>query len=446
MAALTHTSALMAHYDKLERRYRPRSQPDYERLVTAADNFDEPIHRWFHMKEAYSAVLLRRLLKDLQLDDAASLRVADPFAGSGTTLVTALQWGAEGDERQVSVIGTEINPFLHLLSATKVDALTLSDEKRAAVARAFESAAVVALSFGGPTPRTPDLQAFRNRDYFPRRQLSDLLRLRAGVEALNNDDLVRRLLLVALGSVVEPASRLRRDGRALRYVPEKTPVEVPMVFARNVKKMASDIRLSTKGGIGDVRLADGRVSLPSDDGDVDLAVFSPPYPNNIDYTEVYKVEAWLLGLIDSQAAFKDQRRSTMRSHPSIRWGLRTDELPKGISRKLDALVAPVLSAVPCDRYAAGRREVIRGYVTDAALVFLHLKGSLAPSGRVVYVVGNSRHGNSIGSVTIAADLLLARTAEHCGFQLDRFIEARRLWRRGDSHLLRESVVVLRHAK
>jgi hypothetical protein len=214
-------------------------------------------------------------------------------------------------------------------------------------------------------------------------------------------------------------------------------------FARAVKRIAQDVRSASRGGSGEIRQADGRTSLIADGELLDLAVFSPPYPNNIDYTEVYKIEAWLLGLIDSQDDFRRQRLATMRSHPSIRWGAAAQDLAPAISKKIEALVAPVLEAVPDDRYATGRREVITGYVRDAASVFEHLKRSLGVHGRAVYVVGNSHHGGASESVTIAADLLLAKSAEICGFEVERFIEARRLRRRGDGQFLRESVVVLK---
>src|SRR5262249_45744406 len=52
-------------------------------------------------------------------------------------------------------------------------------------------------------------------------------------------------------------------------------------------------------------------------GSVGLAVYSPPYLNCIDYTEVYKLESWLLGLIRDQREFRQTRLGTLRSHPSI---------------------------------------------------------------------------------------------------------------------------------
>jgi hypothetical protein len=174
----------------------------------------------------------------------------------------------------------------------------------------------------------------------------------------------------------------------------------------------------------------------------DLAVFSPPYPNNIDYTEVYKLENWLLGLIDNQDDFRLSRRQTMRSHPSVTWEPAEHELPAQLSQELDYLTSPILGAIPEDRYTNKRRELVLGYVEDAARLFESLYRCLDTGAYAVYVVGNSRHG-ARRPFTIAADLLLAAVAEGVGFTVSGFVEARRLRRRGEDNLLRESVVVLK---
>ena len=52
--------------------------------------------------------------------------------------------------------------------------------------------------------------------------------------------------------------------------------------------------------------------------------YSPPYLNCIDYTEVYKLELWLLELVKTQAEFRQVRLGTLRSHPSVKFAERDD--------------------------------------------------------------------------------------------------------------------------
>lgn len=433
---------LNAHYRKLERLYQPVRDPNYEHLVIAADNTDESVHRWFRMKEAFSTRLFVRLLKDLQLNDNEFLRILDPFTGSGTTLVSALTWAGE-NERQVYAHGTEVNPFLHLLSSAKVEALSLEPDLRSDLARSVERSAVAVLAHTDPIGKPPDLAAFHDTRYFDPSAVERLLRLRAGIDRLPND-LTAKILRVALAAVVEPASQLRRDGRALRYVPSKTVMEPRAAFARTVGRIALDLRLSVSSGHATAELRDAlRPESAVASRTYDLAIFSPPYPNNIDYTEVYKLEAWLLGLIANQDEFRAQRFRTMRSHPSISWPVQQDCLPARLREQVLFLANPLLEAVPADRYARGRRDVILGYLEDSARLFQILHPSIIDGGYAVYIVGNSHHGSGDGSLTVAADILLAAIAEACGFDVVSVKEARRLKRRGQDALLRESVVVLR---
>lgn len=309
--------ALFDLYAFLDRRFRPEADPNYDRLVVASDSSEEPVHRWFRMKEAFSPHLFLRLLKELRLEDRPDLRLLDPFSGSGTTLTSAMTWAGDED-RSVQGLAFEVNSFLHLLSSAKVDALMQSDAERLETSRKVEVYAVQCLDFSGQADNVPELAAFNDRRYFKSSYLRQLLMLRASLDQVP-EGLLKNLLSVALAAAIEPSSNLRRDGRALRYVPNRVPVDPRVAFARKCKQIASDLRmLNTRGSVVVLR-QDGRVMEAAASERFDLAIFSPPYPNNIDYTEVYKLESWLLQLTLDQSEFQSQREATMRSHPSISW-------------------------------------------------------------------------------------------------------------------------------
>ena len=77
------------------------------------------------------------------------------------------------------------------------------------------------------------------------------------------------------------------------------------------------------------RLPNTRSSLQSTQ--FDLVVFSPPYPNSFDYTDIYNVELWALGYLGSSADNRKLRGETLRSHVQIR---RAYESANGHSPKL----------------------------------------------------------------------------------------------------------------
>jgi hypothetical protein len=441
---------LATYYDSLESRYSVHEAPGYGALVVPTGNSTQPVHRWFHFKEAFSHGLLAQLIEDLGVP-GDGLHVLDPFSGSGTTAVSALLMSSPLKGRKVERLhAIEVNPWLHLLSATKTEVV----QRPADGAFELLDAIVESARISRKEAPLPSLSTFGRSDYLSEAHGHELVRLLAavdclagqsGADAINEGDLARLLV----GASVEPAMRLRRDGRALRYQPQKNVISPLDTFHRLAKTVEEDLvwlRHEGPAGHGVVHRGDARdaASYP-EPGTVDLALFSPPYPNNIDYTEVYKLEAWILSLIYDQKSFRDQRLATLRSHPSIRF-----ETPKPgeLSPDLQTILAPVHTAIPAgDRYSRARIDLVSGYFLDMLEVLGNVANSLRVGGRAICVVGNSLHGSGDASVLIASDLLIAAVGELAGLRVDRISVARYPVRRrqGDQHRLRESLVVFTKA-
>jgi hypothetical protein len=435
-----HYAALAAPYVTTDRR------ADYGRLVVPNGNAAEPFHRWFHLKEAFSAKLLGRVVKDdTVLADKDALLLLDPFAGGATTLLSGLL-GSPGWSGTATGIGVERNPFLRLVSSTKVAAAATDGPATAQTLRAAAEQVRRRARYG-PTPPVPDLATLRKREHYPVGAVATLLRLRAAVEDLEAG-LVRELLLLCVATSLEPAGYLRRDGRALRYDPDRKPLPPLAAFAARLAVVLEDLEANPECPssalvvAGDARELHGCAAAQG----FDLALFSPPYPNNIDYTEVYKTEAWLLGMYDDQGAFRAQRLRTLRSHPSVAFPDTFACNTSGDGAAVEALVQPLLDAVPDDRYSGGRTRMIRGYVDDMLSVFRRCAELAEPHSRLVFVVGNSAHASGHERFEVAADLLLCHVAEIAGWRVEEIRVARDLGRRGrGSSLLRESAVSLRLA-
>jgi hypothetical protein len=434
-------------YDQLDERYRPVVAPPYERLVIAQESSEQPVHRWFRMKEAYSPRLLRQVLDDVEYDPYSAIRILDPFVGSGTTAVSALTLGLE---HSPIVAGIEVNPFLALVASAKVQAMSLPLPERARLADDLVRAREAVLrKRRGPAPAAPNLHAFNKTEYLDRAALDQLLRMRANWRSMT-EGLCRDLVAIALAASLDRASKLRKDGRALRYEADKVVEEPADAFASRISEIEQDLRVTAASGYGQVVRGSSLnehawSSLVGVDGTWDLCLFSPPYPNNIDYTEVYKLECWFLGLIASPEQFRSQRRLTLRSHPSVMFGEPAPgnlPVPPTVGKVVDELERAIKPAIPADRYQKQRERTVRGYLEDCAAILTRSFVALRPGGHLVYVVGNSRHGNA-HEFTVASDILLAELAASTGFEVGDLKVARDLHRRGRHGHLRESVVFLR---
>jgi hypothetical protein len=438
---------LSAHYEKLEAELNVVEGPDFASLVVPNGNHAQAVHRWFHFKEGFSCDLFNRLDDDFGLAERTSLSVLDPFLGSGTTLLSALDWAAAHPTIDVTAVGIERNPFLYLLSHAKIEAA--SD-------RSFDSVSldpVLACARAKPSKltETPPLSTFESSKYFRPNHVSTLVAIRDALLFLP-DGLPRRLGLLALAASVEPVSCLRRDGRTMRYAPGKPVIGPAAEFRRRMLLVRDDLdrkrSFPSAGSSFQVFEGDGRrpsLALDHDFG-ADLVVFSPPYPNNIDYTEVYKLEAWILGLYETAEEFRLQRKRTLRSHPSILFG-DTDRLGGDrFESAIDSLVEPIERAIPSDRYQTERKRMIRGYVEDLALTLAEARAVSTPSAICVVVVGNSLHGHGSDQLLVAADLLIASIASHVGWTPKNVTVARRPIRRSTGEpRLRESLITLQAA-
>ncbi|MGW0657562.1 hypothetical protein [Streptodolium elevatio] len=443
------TDALTAHYRSLQHDWQVSDgSQSYGRLVVPNGNANRPFHRWFHLKEAYSSALLSQLLKDSGWIFDDDFRVFDPFSGSGTTLLSAIEVGAELPDLSISAVGIERNPFLCELGSAKV----LGRIKGSALATDVDAAGrkVVAYLNGGVGAldvEIPHQSTLKNEKYFPRQNVLDLVALRHAIDEIcATDDAVRSILRVCLASSVEACSQLRRDGRALRYAPQRDPRPAVPVFNERVASAVQDLMFTTpSSAAARIHYGDGRNPLvAAGDHSYDWIVFSPPYPNNIDYTEVYKTEAWILGCYESAQDMRKQRLSTVRSHPSVRFDLEYSYSMLDVAADVDRVVDPLIEAVPADRYAVGRREMIRGYTDDMFSTLKACRSLVSKNGRLAFIVGNSAHGSQNSSAfVIAADVLMGTLAELAGWRVVEIKIARQLKRRtSDSEFLRESVVVL----
>ncbi|MEU9618154.1 hypothetical protein [Streptomyces sp. NPDC048155] len=433
-----HYSAIQKNWSVVDR------SADYGRLVVPHGNSEEPLYRWFHLKEAFSSRLLDRLLGELNLPVGPDLSLADPFAGSGTTLVSGISTCDQAGGN-AQVFGVERNPFIWELAQAKLQARILGSpisvvmhEELEPLKRSYDGAAFEKFA-------VPGLSTLQNEQYFTPENLQTLMRIRHSIESIT-DEAVRSLFRICLASCVEPASRLRRDGRALRFEGSREPKDPWKLFLQRVELIRQDLAATKpSAAAGEVVLGDARdVSSLAVDRTFDLILFSPPYPNNIDYTEIYKTEAWVLGCYESEAEMKTQRQMTIRSHPSVRFTRDYSYMETSLRHDVHSLIDPIVSQVPIgDRYHEGRKEVIIGYADDMLKVLMECRKIIRENGRLAFVVGNSLHGSNNGKYVIAADVMMARLAELCGWRVAEIKIARMLKRRfGQSPFLRESLVVL----
>lgn len=447
MITSTQNSALMDIYEDYQNHLNiVPANPGVKYLATFNGNKGRPIHRWFPFKEGFSADLFD-WLHDRFLPKVEMIRLLDPFCGVGTSMLSAQ---LSLPCASLECVGVERNPFIHFVADTKLGWPYYKPE----VLRDIMAELLKPLAANYTHIPVPALTTLNNPMAFNAEVLQTMLRYRIVILNKFRQYKEVNLFLLAWSACVEKVSGTRKDGRALRFVQrEIAPSDVPQILLRQMDLIFADLvymenlapdRTRCQVFNGDSR----QLSSFLPNGYFNVVVYSPPYLNNIDYSEVYKMELWLNEFIQDSESFRNLRRSTFRSHPSIRFSdpSVTDNLDQ--RSPLRAFRDVILSSIAASNKTNTTRLLIKGYVDDLYIAMSEQYKVTTPAAVVVCVIGNSMHGHKDSLLLVATDLLVAKVAEEVGFKIDTIQVTRQLRRRdgslqNSSSFLRESIVVLR---
>lgn len=439
----------------------------FNSLVGSDELRDAPIHRWFSYKEGFSPRLLSTVLDGLEIDD--STRVLDVFAGVGTTALSAMS-----DRRVVESRSVEYSPLASWVARTKcawplMDPGALSES--ISVALDFDQRKAVAI---------PELSSLTREDIFSRAQVKSILNARRHIAALDLSPTHRDFLLLGLAALIEDLSGAYKDGRALRIrngrshrprslagegLSERAGSRLKKSLGYQWTAMVNDLAAAsderaeaaetrTHVFSGDARNLDtvrfpGSRNRAIPDNWADLSLFSPPYLNFIDYSEVYKLELWLMGHIQSSDEFKRLRLGTLRSHPSVKFPPRAEA--GQFADEVSTLVTQLTSWMECNGPRPAEAVAIQNYFDDMRSVWIQQSKVVSAGGTAVCIVANStasRREKVVGGtverwrVPILTDVILAHLALSAGFRDVRIVRARSLRPRNvSSGEARESLIV-----
>ena len=365
-----------------------------------------PFQRWRRFKEAFAPEIVARALSETP---GAVRHIADPFGGSGTTAVAAQFLGI----RPTTI---EVNPFLADLIEAKI--ATLDFETAAtAFGRVVERVArgcTLSRPFFPGAPPTFVEPGRDGRYIFSRAVARRILAYRTAIGSVH-DEACKRLFRVVLASTTIPASNVVVSGKGRRYrqgwhAREPDPRVVDELFRKGVLEALHDLRRFASRRCRDYTLlrGDARI-LAAKIGPHDLAVFSPPYPNSFDYTDIYNVELWALGYLDGSEGNTRLRHATMRSHVQV---LR-DFDDHGVRSPALTSTIDALRQVRGQLWNRHIPEMIGAYAADLVVVMGQLQRGLRPRGRAYVVVGDSRYAG----VDVPVAKMLTEITKPLGYRL-----------------------------
>ncbi|HAU4888516.1 DNA methyltransferase [Aeromonas hydrophila] len=393
-----------------------------------------PFQTWRHFKEAFAPELVARAIRECAIPVE---RCIDPFGGSGTTALACQFLGVEP-------VTIEVNPYLADLIEAKLGQYdqTLLLQDLGQVIRVVRNT----------TDKTHDLNwlppsfvepGVKERWLFEKNVAQRIESYRLAIEQLHTP-LHRMFFKAILGGFLVETSNVYINGKGRRYrknwqVRRHTPQEVDQCFLDRVQQAIYEIVRYAHRPVrsytlmrGDCREAIERAAQ------CQLAVFSPPYPNSFDYTDVYNVELWALGYIADSSSNRTLRQATLSSHVQIQRHF--EPRPVG-SPKLDA-VSEKLHESRQKLWSPHIPNMVDGYFADMRNVMQALGQRLVSQGEIWTVVGDSLYAN----VYIPVADILVELAPTCGFEVIRsetFRSMRSSAQQGGRAELAESLVIFR---
>lgn len=364
-----------------------------------------PFQRWYRFKEAFSPLMVAESLSCLGFWPTTCL---DCFGGSGTTALTCQFLGIEPTT-------IEVNPFLADLIEAK-----LSTYDAASLLRDYgdviDSADAIKIDFRSlrheEWPATMVEPGVNGRWIYPRETLRRILELKEAIGRLESST-NQRLLRVLLGSILIDMSNVLISGKGRRYrgnweAAQKGPKDVTQAFQEAFNAAYGDIVSHGHRQCGDYTLLRGDSRVEVDNvGQIDIALFSPPYPNSFDYTDIYNIELWVLGYLKSRQDNADLRTATLRSHVQISRDMSWEHLD---SPKLKKTVN-ALTRKRAQLWDTSLPDMVGAYFADLDQILRSIRARMNPDGAVLMTVGDSRYAG----VLVDVGDILSELAESAGY-------------------------------
>jgi hypothetical protein len=410
---------------------------EVQALGTNAGAAPLPFQGWRRFKEAFAPELVEKAIVETQAALGRPLSaVLDPFGGSGTTALAAQFLG-------VRPITIEVNPFLADLIEAKIARYDLdkAGQLLGQVVEAVAAAGATGLPFPG-APATFVEPGVDGRFIFSRAVAARLAAYRDAINTVE-DRAIRRLFHIILASTAIPVSNVVVSGKGRRYrrsggAQQGDPHLVNRWFEDGILAALHDLQRYEARRCRDYTVFRGDArTLIEGVGPIDVAVFSPPYPNSFDYTDVYNVELWVLGYLTDAASNRSLREATLRSHVQIFRDLSASQTAS----------AALKSTVDQLQQLRGRLwnphipEMIGAYADDMRRVLRVTHSHLAKGGRVYMVVGDSRYAG----VDVPVARILVEEAPALGYHVLRsepFRSMRASPQQGGRAELVETLIVL----
>lgn len=363
--------------------------------------------RWHHFKEAFPPELIQQMINEDEDEVSSCL---DVFGGSGTTALSSQLLG-------IASTTIEINPFLTDVIRAKTSSYNcsaLSKDLEDVIERAEQVDADPAHCFE-KVPSTFIEPGMNDRWVFDFEVAERLASLLVAIEEIDKQK-HRRLFRVLVGGIFAEVSNVVINGKGRRYRRNwqdrrREASKVLELFTSRAQDALRDIEAFTDRPKPSTRVLRGDARSLSAGKRHDLSIFSPPYPNSFDYTDIYNLELWMLGYLNGSGENRDLRKSTLSSHVQLQ--RKFSPAPDASPTLTDTLEQ--LEEIRAELWNPWIPNMVGAYFADMLRVLKNVGANIHEGRRCCIVIGDSRYGG----VLVPAAKALGELSEARGWKVER---------------------------
>ena len=359
---------------------------------------DRSVNYLTHGYHRYPAKFVPQLVKKLIENYTTEKdKIADVFAGCGTTLVESKAHGRKS-------IGVDINPVAQLITKAKIKAIN-PEELEPTSNHIFEK-----MEEYDETTFHIIVERHRRIDYwFREEEKNKIAFLYLAIIDIADEDL-RNFFLCALSNILKNCSRWLQSSTKPQVDPEKKISEPFQSFKLQIKKMQRKNRefyteLAEKKFLAiecEIKLADARKTKIRANS-IGAIITSPPYVTSYEYADIHQLTGYWFDYISDITLFRKNFIGTFYSNHE------TTETSSPIAKTIVAELEGVS--------LKSAREVAK-YFNDMFAVSKEMKRILKPNGVVCLVVGNT----IMKDVKITSAEAFAEMLSMNGFVLEEVIK------------------------
>lgn len=392
-------------------------------LVNSSSN-EGTLNLVFPYKESFSPNLVSYLTERYNIKKTDNL--LDPFLGTGSVFI---------NDMTHKCYGFDTSPLAIEISLAKITKLSTAEYTKAKkIIDNIDKEKFLDYEY----PKWPSYEKYASKNKYKI--------IMNAIHAFDNEtDSLKKFIKYVIISNLDKVFDYKRDGNGIKFRSSKLSDSEVLTYLKELLHLALKLKKQyDKNNNKEINFYNESVVMTDKKiKDIDLVVTSPPYANMFDYFEVYKMELWTSGLINSYEQWKKLKKSALRSNKNA--NIKKDDIID------NEMLKEATNLMEKNNVDTATISMVNNYFYDMKIVMEKMFNFLNKKGYMFIVVGNSFYGG----IPIITDEILIEEAQKVGFTPVDMIISRKLSTSSQQMkiisdenriYLRESIIVLRKDK